>query len=63
MTWLPTFLKTERNLSVLNSGGYLAVIILQLPPGLLGAKIDRRADTHRAHVESLLDAGEADLVV
>ncbi len=27
MTWLPTFLKTERNLSVLNSGGYLAVII------------------------------------
>lgn len=26
-TWLPTFLKTERHLSVLNTGGYLAVII------------------------------------
>ena len=29
-TWLPTFLKTERNLSVLNTGGYLLVIILGL---------------------------------
>lgn len=27
-TWLPTFLKTERHLSVLNTGGYLAVIIV-----------------------------------
>ncbi len=27
MTWLPTFLKTERQLSVLSTGGYLAVII------------------------------------
>lgn len=27
-TWLPTFLKNERNLSVLNTGGYLMVIIL-----------------------------------
>jgi MFS family permease len=26
-TWLPTFLKTERHLSVLNTGGYLAVVI------------------------------------
>lgn len=26
-TWLPTFLKTERGLSVLDTGGYLAVII------------------------------------
>ncbi len=26
-TWLPTFLRTERKLSVLNSGGYLAVVI------------------------------------
>ena len=26
-TWLPTFLKTERHLSVLDTGGYLAVII------------------------------------
>jgi MFS family permease len=26
-TWLPTFLKTERHLSVLNTGGYLMVII------------------------------------
>lgn len=28
MTFLPTFLKTERHLSVLNTGGYLLVIIL-----------------------------------
>ncbi|RKT13485.1 putative MFS family arabinose efflux permease [Paraburkholderia sp. RAU2J] len=27
MTWLPTFLKTERHLSVLGTGGYLAVVI------------------------------------
>jgi MFS family permease len=27
-TWLPTFLKTERHLSVLNTGGYLLVIIV-----------------------------------
>jgi MFS family permease len=26
-TWLPTFLKTQRRLSVLNTGGYLAVVI------------------------------------
>ncbi|RKP49507.1 MFS transporter [Trinickia fusca] len=28
MTWLPTYLKTERHLSVLGTGGYLAVIIV-----------------------------------
>jgi MFS family permease len=28
MTWLPTYLKTERQLSVLSTGGYLAVIII-----------------------------------
>ncbi|EPR85652.1 Sialic acid transporter (permease) NanT [Acinetobacter gerneri DSM 14967 = CIP 107464 = MTCC 9824] len=27
-TWLPTYLKTEKGLSVLNTGGYLGVIIL-----------------------------------
>lgn len=27
-TWLPTFLKTERNLTVLGTGGYLAMVIL-----------------------------------
>jgi MFS family permease len=27
-TWLPSFLKTERHLSVIGSGGYLAVIII-----------------------------------
>ena len=47
MTWLPTFLKTERNLSVLNSGGYLAVIILAfwcgcVVSGLLIDRIGRR---------------------
>ncbi|SAL05576.1 major facilitator transporter [Caballeronia arationis] len=28
MTWLPTFLSKERHLSVLNTGGYLAVVII-----------------------------------
>jgi MFS family permease len=28
MTWLPTYLKTEKHLSVLGTGGYLAVIII-----------------------------------
>jgi Major Facilitator Superfamily. len=47
MTWLPTFLKTERNLSVLNSGGYLAVIIFAfwcgcVASGLLIDRIGRR---------------------
>ena len=28
MTWLPTFLKSERHLSVLGTGGYLAVVIV-----------------------------------
>jgi MFS family permease len=43
MTWLPTFLKTERNLSVLNSGGYLAVIIFAFWCGCVasGYLIDR----------------------
>ncbi|MCF5429819.1 MFS transporter, partial [Pseudomonas syringae] len=43
MTWLPTFLKTERNLSVLSSGGYLAVIIVAFWCGCVcsGLLIDR----------------------
>jgi MFS family permease len=43
MTWLPTFLKTERNLSVLNSGAYLAVIIFAFWCGCVasGYLIDR----------------------
>ena len=28
MTWLPTYLKSERHLSVLGTGGYLAVVIV-----------------------------------
>ncbi|SEI09040.1 MFS transporter [Pseudomonas asplenii] len=47
MTWLPTFLKTERNLSVLSSGGYLAVIIVAfwfgcVVSGMLLDRIGRR---------------------
>jgi MFS family permease len=43
MTWLPTFLKTERQLSVLSSGGYLAVIIVAFFCGCVasGFLIDR----------------------
>ncbi|MCY0386186.1 MFS transporter [Robbsia sp. Bb-Pol-6] len=36
-TWLPTFLKTERHLSVLGTGGYLAVIIFAFFCGCLAA--------------------------
>ncbi|MGI4841318.1 MAG: MFS transporter [Janthinobacterium lividum] len=47
MTWLPTFLKTEKHLSVLNSGGYLAVIIVAffcgcVASGFMVDKIGRR---------------------
>ena len=35
MTWLPTFLKTERKLSVLGTSGYLAVIIVAFGCGCL----------------------------
>jgi MFS family permease len=38
-TWLPTFLKTERHLSVLGTGGYLAVIILAFFCGCLAASV------------------------
>lgn len=43
MTWLPTFLKTERQLSVLSSGSYLAVIIVAFFCGCVasGMLIDR----------------------
>jgi MFS family permease len=47
-TWLPTFLRTERKLTVLSTGGYLAVIIIgSLLGGWTGAwlsdRIGRRA--------------------
>jgi MFS family permease len=42
-TWLPTYLKTVRNLSVLNTGGYLAVIIIGSFAGyLVGAYLTDR---------------------
>lgn len=43
MTWLPTYLKTERHLSVLSTGGYLAVIILAFWCGCIASAqlIDR----------------------
>jgi MFS family permease len=48
-TWLPTYLKTERNLSVIGTGGYIAVIIVGSFVGyLVGAyladRIGRRAN-------------------
>ena len=36
---------------------------LKLPLRFLGPEVDRRANAHRAHVEGLLDAGKADLIV
>jgi MFS family permease len=46
-TWLPTFLRTERKLSVLDSAGYLAVLIAgsfvgYLTSGFLADRIGRR---------------------
>ena len=43
MTWLPMFLKTERKLSVLSTGGYLAVIIVAFWCGCIASAqlIDR----------------------
>jgi MFS family permease len=46
-TWLPTYLRTERHLSVLDSAGYLAVSIVgaffgYLSGGILADKIGRR---------------------
>ncbi|MBK4769016.1 MAG: MFS transporter [Pantoea sp. Morm] len=47
MTWLPTYLKTERHLNVMSTGGYLAVIIFAfccgcICSGMLIDKIGRR---------------------
>jgi MFS family permease len=47
MTWLPTFLRTERGLSILDSTGYLAVLITgafcgYLTGGFLADRIGRR---------------------
>ncbi|HEX3341579.1 MAG TPA: MFS transporter [Pseudolabrys sp.] len=48
-TWLPTFLRTERKLTVLGTGGYLAVIIIgsfigYLVSAWLSDRIGRRAN-------------------
>jgi MFS family permease len=39
MTWLPTFLKTERKLTVLGTGGYLAVIIVAFWCGCIASSL------------------------
>src|SRR5258706_5941118 len=36
-TWLPTFLRTERKLTVLGTGGYLAIVIIGSFVGYLGS--------------------------
>ncbi len=48
-TWLPTFLRTERHLTVLGTGGYLAVIIIgsfagYLVSAWLSDRVGRRAN-------------------
>jgi MFS family permease len=48
-TWLPTYLKTERHLSVINTGGYIAVVIVgsfigYLVGAYLADRIGRRAN-------------------
>ncbi len=58
-TWLPTFLRTERKLTVLGTGGYLAVIIIgsfigYLVSAYLTDRIGRRANFILFAVCSLL---------
>jgi MFS family permease len=60
-TWLPTYLQTERKLSVINTGGYIAVIIIGSFVGyLVGAyladRIGRRANFILYAVCSLITA-------
>src|SRR5712672_664143 len=48
-TWLPTFLKSERGLSVIGTGGYIAVVIVgsfvgYLVSAYLADRIGRRAN-------------------
>ena len=42
-TWLPTFLKTVRKLSVMNTGGYLFVVIVGSFMGYMISDVCRRA--------------------
>jgi hypothetical protein len=44
-TWLPTFLQTERKLTALGSGGYIAVTIVGSFVGYLVARQRARART------------------
>lgn len=48
MTWLPTYLKTEKHLSVLGTGGYLAVIIVAFWCGCIASAqlLDRIGRRH-----------------
>ena len=66
MTWLPTYLQTERHLSVLNTGGYLAVIIVAFWCGCIAeraaARSPRAADDGR-RVRDLLRADRLRLPV
>ena len=51
MTWLPTYLKTVRGLSVLNSSGYLAVVIVAAWLGYVtGAYVSDALGRRRAFV-------------
>ena len=48
-TWLPTFLRTERKLTVIGTGGYLAIVIIgsfvgYLVSAYLADRIGRRAN-------------------
>jgi MFS family permease len=57
-TWLPTYLKTERHLSVLNTGGYLLVLILGSFLGyLVGAYLSDRIGRRNCFILFAISAG------
>jgi len=58
ITWLPTYLKTERQLSVLNTSGYLLVFILGSFLGVLtSASLSDRIGRRRCFMLFALSAG------
>ncbi len=61
MTWLPTFLSKERHLSVLNTGGYLAVVIIAFWCGYMANAYLIMESSQRRNVVSIAPCGSQKL--